>query len=740
MVLSVTGRSIYSICSHNMTSYYNTNLQHISEEIKRVDLLILLQVLKIRQKKEVVDGFQGLYVSDEEINSILEDTYPANDEDPHIQTIIERIAELEIEIEAKKVESMRRGITLNLPQLASIFGLTPLEIDVVLIGMAPEQDTKYERLYAYLHNDATKKQPSVDLVLSLLCNSKEEKLYARQYFDASAPLVKHHILQFIEAPEEWKKTLLSRFIKLDDRIINYILGFNQIDTKIEPFTELIQPQTDLEAIFLPEELKRKIDSIINCKELTDGTKCFLHGPYGVGKKTVAQCMCKELGMALLTVDIAYLANTDADFEAVISRSFREAKLQDSAIFLAHFERIISEDTKNVLYKNILVNALENCSGIVFIASEQPLEPAVELPKGIFDIEIPIPDYAMRKTIWGQYLTGKNSEEDVSALANKFKFTAGQIKDAIVSAQKLAVLHGREDITLEDLYNGCRAQSNQKLSALAKRIKPKYSWDDLILPKEKKEQLKEVKNYIKNKGVVYHDWGFDDKLSLGKGLNILFSGASGTGKTMAAEVIASELKLDLYKIDLSMVVSKYIGETEKNLNRIFKEAEQSNAILFFDEADALFGKRSEVRDSHDRYANIEISYLLQKMEENEGIVIMATNLSQNIDDAFMRRMHFTVEFPFPEEEYRYKIWRSLFPKEAPIAKDIEFEFLGKKFKLAGGNIKNIIVNAAFLAAEDSSVITMEHVIKAAKREFQKIGKVCSQSEFGKYYEVICRLEG
>jgi SpoVK/Ycf46/Vps4 family AAA+-type ATPase len=377
---------------------------------------------------------------------------------------------------------------------------------------------------------------------------------------------------------------------------------------------------------------------------------------------------------------------------------------------------------------------------VFIASEQPLELGGELPKEIFDIEIPVPDYAMRKTIWGQYLTGKNSEVDVSALANKFKFTVGQIKDAVVSAQKLAVLHERENITLQDLYNGCRAQSNQKLTALAKRIKPKYRWDDLILPKEKKEQLEEVKNYIKNKGVVYHDWGFDNKLSLGKGLDILFSGASGTGKTMAAEVIASKLGLDLYKIDLSMVVSKYIGETEKNLNRIFKEAEQSNAILFFDEADALFGKRSEVRDSHDRYANIEISYLLQKMEENEGIVIMATNLSQNIDDAFMRRMHFNVEFPFPEEEYRYKIWRSLFPKEAPIADDIEFEFLAKRFKLAGGNIKNIVVNAAFLAAEESGVIGMEHVIKAAKREFQKIGKVCSQSEFGKYHDLICRVEG
>ncbi|RZN38370.1 MAG: ATP-binding protein, partial [Methanophagales archaeon ANME-1-THS] len=465
--------------------------------------------------------------------------------------------------------------------------------------------------------------------------------------------------------------------------------------------------------------------------------CLLQGPYGAGKKMVAHGICKELGIPLLTVDLAALLTREADIEAVSSSVFREALLQDSAVYLEHFERLLSEDVKNPGYRDIVVKAFEDFRGLVFIASEAPFELGVNVQKRLVKLEIPVPDYGLRKQIWAKYLNGIVSDEEVSALATKFKFTGGQIKDAIASAEKLALLHERETLTLDELYEGCRTQSNQKLVMLATRIKPKYTWNDIVLPKDKLEQLKEVKNYITYKGVVYHDWGFDTKLSLGKGLNVLFSGPSGTGKTMAAEVIASELHLDLYKIDLSMVVSKYIGETEKNLSHIFKEAEQSNAILFFDEADALFGKRSEVRDSHDRYANIEISYLLQKMEENEGIVILATNLSQNIDDAFKRRMHFTIEFPFPEEEYRYKIWKSLFPKEAPRADDIDFEFLAKKLVIAGGNIKNIVVTAAFLAAEDSRVITMEHIIKATKREFQKIGKVCSPSEFGKYYELIGR---
>ena len=234
-------------------------------------------------------------------------------------------------------------------------------------------------------------------------------------------------------------------------------------------------------------------------------------------------------------------------------------------------------------------------------------------------------------------------------------------------------------------------------------------------------------------MVYQEWGFDQKLSLGKGLNALFAGPSGTGKTMSAEIMAGELGLDLYKIDLSTVVSKYIGETEKNLARIFEEAETSNAILFFDEADALFGRRSEVRDSHDRYANIEIGYLLQKMEEYQGAVILATNFRKNMDDAFVRRMHFTVEFPFPGEYDRRRIWEQVWPQGTPRSPDLNLEFMARRFEMAGGNIRNIALSAAFLAAADGRVITMPHLIRATRREYQKMGKVVTEGEFGAYAE-------
>ncbi len=249
------------------------------------------------------------------------------------------------------------------------------------------------------------------------------------------------------------------------------------------------------------------------------------------------------------------------------------------------------------------------------------------------------------------------------------------------------------------------------------------------------QLRDVCASEKYRQVVYATWGFDQRLTLGKGLNTLFCGSSGTGKTMAAGILAGELGLDLYKIDLSIVVSKYIGETEKQLSQVFREARSSNAILFFDEADALFGKRSEVKDAHDRYANVEVAYLLQKMEEYEGIVILATNFRKNMDDAFTRRMHHIVEFPFPDAEYRERIWKGIIPAGAPLAGDVDFGFLARQFELAGGNIRNVAVAAAFLAAEEGCPICMEHFIVATARELQKTGKLPSRSEFREYYELI-----
>lgn len=717
-----------------MPSYYETNIQYLLDELKKLDLLIQIKIARMGQKSQSEDMFKGLYISEEDVSSLLEGPSFAPQEDPDIQALADKMQDLEGLIEGKVSNSQEKDISLNLPHLKDLFSLTEFEFNAILICAIFELDTRYERLYAYLQDDLTRKYPSPGLILNLLCRSPEEMIAARQYFLADHPLIGEHILEYSNSGNGYP--LLSSWIKLNSNVLEYILGQEASSPGVQSQKSPAYGEKTLSDIFIPEELRCQLQNLLDHFRSSEGRKiCCLQGPYGAGKKAVAEFICDEMGAELLAIDLAAIAAETARFESLISSSFRDALLWGSAIYLDHFDALAPEEANCIYCRNIILKHLQSFQGIVFISSRERLDLGPRPQKDLFKIELPVPDYTSRKQIWQSLLGECLGEEVIDELATKFQFTAGQIKDALLVAENLAILNGRRDVLIDDIYDGCRAQSNQKLTSLARRIKPSYTWNDIVLPKDKIDQLKDVKNHVKHKGLVYHNWGFESKLSLGKGLNILFVGPSGTGKTMAAEVIAHDLDIDLYKIDLSTVVSKYIGETEKNLSRIFKESEQSNAMLFFDEADALFGKRSEVKDSHDRYANIEISYLLQKMEEHQGIVILASNLGSNIDDAFMRRMNFVIDFPFPEEDYRCRIWRGMMPEQAPVANDIDFEFLARRFKIAGGNIKSIVINAAFSAAEDSGTINMAHIINATRRELQKMGKAYCQSDFGKYYDLI-----
>ena len=269
--------------------------------------------------------------------------------------------------------------------------------------------------------------------------------------------------------------------------------------------------------------------------------------------------------------------------------------------------------------------------------------------------------------------------------------------------------------------GARQQGEVRIGLMATKIEPIHRWDDIVLPADAVQQLRELCDRVVHRERVLEEWGFACKLSLGRGVAALFSGPPGTGKTMAAEVVANALGLDLYRIDLAGVVSKWIGETEKNLDRIFAAADDANAILFFDEADALFGKRSEVTDSHDRYANVEVSYLLQKIEEYEGIAILATNTTDNLDEAFLRRLSSVIRFPFPDVEERLRIWAGIWPDATPLADDVEWQRLAREHSFSGAEIKNVALAAAFFAAEAGEAVTMNHVLHAVRREYEKAGK-------------------
>ncbi|MDF2726210.1 MAG: ATP-binding protein, partial [Paenibacillus sp.] len=307
-----------------------------------------------------------------------------------------------------------------------------------------------------------------------------------------------------------------------------------------------------------------------------------------------------------------------------------------------------------------------------------------------DTELPLPDETERAGLWSACAAERGitrEEGEWAALAAKFRFTPGQIRQALDDAAVLSRWLGQD--VPDVLQQACYRQLHHRLERKATRIEPRYSWNDIVLPEEQKTLLKNACNQIRYRAKVYGAWGFHKKLAYGKGLSMLYAGPPGTGKTMSAQVVANELGMELYKIDLSQVISKYIGETEKNLHEIFNEAQKSGAILFFDETDALFGKRSEVKEANDKYANIETAYLLQKMEEYEGISILATNLLNNIDEAFLRRLNYVIKFPFPDAEYREKLWRATFPRETPLADDVDFRWLAQKYEIAGGKSGKII---------------------------------------------------
>jgi hypothetical protein len=427
------------------------------------------------------------------------------------------------------------------------------------------------------------------------------------------------------------------------------------------------------------------------------------------------------GDGLATIDIMRIAR-------------REAILQGAAMLIVPAEAL--EGGSPAPQEPTLSWHAELCDHpypVFWLTHGRTAQPDDEPHEGhIATIAVSRPSYGQRLALWRGALGGCTLEEGASlpALAGRYRLSSQQIRAGARAAADMAWQRdaARPVITMHDLYAAARAQTGRDLDGFARRIVSRHGWEDLVLPADRLAQLHELCDQFKYRHVVYDEWGFGRQAALGRGLSALFSGPSGTGKTMAAEVIAGELELDLFKIDLSGVVSKYVGETEKNLSRIFDAARDSNAILFFDEADALFGKRTETRDAHDRYANIEVSYLLQKIEEYDGVAILTTNLRQNLDDAFLRRLQFSVEFPFPDEQARLRIWRQTIPAGAPLAPDVELEALAVRFKFSGGSIRNVLLTAAFLAAREGGIITMGHLLWAARREFQKLGKLVDEAQF------------
>ena len=709
---------------HNlMNNPLSLNLAYLQTHLLRLDLPLRLAVRRAQQAGfDPQNEFQGLYISEVELERYLtlapgmglwDSQYPLPEFDETYQTEHERIIRQIQDIEAN---AQANNEILHLDYLRRVFALSLDDFDILLLGLAPALDRRYERLYGFLQDDVTKREPTVNLILNLLGQNWSRRTEILNRLTDTAPLLKYGFVQLTLDASSPTNPMSRQILNADPRIVTYVQGLDTLPQKWQTFLRTYAPTQTLDDLVLADETRQRLRQLMR-DELA---LFYFSGGYGSGKRAIAQALAYENNYAVLEVDAAALKTEfGREIHDYFALAWREGILRQAILFISRWETLLDEDKRP---PHLIWEAMLNYPYPVIISARAPWEAfGTHRQRPMLRLELNVPDYQYRLQHWQFYL----SETKISPaeLAYKFKLTGGQIRDAVHTAYDLAAWRGEATPTLTDLYAGSRAQSNRNLSELAVKISPRYAWEQLILPPDPLQQLHEVSDRMQHAVTVYESWGFEGGSANARGLVVLFAGPSGTGKTMAAEVIAHELGLEIFKIDLSSVVSKYIGETEKNLAKIFDEAAQSNAILFFDEADALFGKRTEVSDSHDRYANIEVGYLLQRLETYDGIGVLATNLRQNIDEAFTRRMDFLVDFPFPEEVYRERIWQVSYPANAPLGTDVDFRTLAARFRLSGGNIRNAVLASAFLAAADNSpTINMRHVMQGVRREYQKMGKL------------------
>jgi len=727
---------------------------------RRLDLLLATAVAAARQRfgpEAAADAFRGLYLTAEQVERAL--ATPAGQ--PLVGSAPPVVPEtMEDTVPppswAELVDDNPRWRWLR-----DTHELSDIELDVVLLALGPDVDRRYEQLYGFLQDDVSLRRPTVSLALDLLTNTPQDRLHSLEVFGAEAPLVRHRLISLRTDGDG--VPLIAHRIALDDQITAALLQLNSLDRRLATFCRTILPSRDpaeqpgdetADALSRTNEHGRdpaddRLGALIRLTRQATGRHplrlCF-SGPPGSGRLRIAMGIGERLHVPLLVVATPAMVGDGADPTERLALLFREATLRGCIVYLDDADCLLPASAGPG--RQALTRALHSFEGVVVLGTRERWAPWAQEPLGVLDVPFSLPPAHRRRALWRRAVASAGADPDavdVDALGDRFRLSSSQIADAARTAAVAARLRvagaytsaddgarangdrpGPTPIATADLFAAARSQSGHQLSAFARRVPVTYGWDDLVLPADVMDQLRELVARVEHRARVMDEWGFDAKLSGGKGISALFAGPPGTGKTMAAQVIAGALGLDLFAIDLSAVVSKYIGETEKNLERVFRAAADSDAILFFDEADALFGKRSEVRDSHDRYANMEIAYLLQRMEQYDGLAILATNLRSHLDEAFTRRLQSIVEFPFPDLAERRRIWQACLPRQTPLSPDVDLEAMAHH-RLAGGNIKNVLLGAAFLAAARGLPVGREHLLEATRREHQKMGKVVVDTE-------------
>ena len=580
-------------------------------------------------------------------------------------------------------------------RLSELFGLSTFERALLLLCAGVEMDSRLAAQCGESQGHPPRAFATFGLAMAAL---------PEPHWTALTPSRPLRRLRLIEV--EPGHSLTTAPLRIDERILHYLAGVNLPDARLQ---SLIRPSPF--PLWIAGEHKAVAAQAVRVFENDSQQDPILHlcGDDPQGQEDAAALAAWTAGWQLFTIRAEDLPAPGSDLEQIALLWQREALLLPAVLLLRCGSAGLAPSARHLV---------ERIPGLLFVSSAEPLR--IDRAFLRFDVDKPQP--AEQKRLWEQALDSAVAacNGTLDALSQQFRLSA----KTIFSTGALA---GSEQASVrpEDLWDVCRSLSRPRLEDLAQRLVPMAEWEDLVLPELQIQTLRHLASQVRHRMKVYETWGFSAKGRRGLGVSALFAGESGTGKTLAAEVLARELALDLYRIDLSAVVSKYIGETEKNLKQVFDAAEEGGVLLLFDEADALFGKRGDVKDSHDRYANIEVSYLLQRMEAYQGLAILTTNLKTALDKAFQRRLRFTVSFPFPDAAQRHAIWSRIFPADTPT-QGLDPGKLSQ-LNVAGGNIRNIALNAAFLAAESGTPVTMSHLMQAARLEAQKIERPLSEAE-------------
>ncbi len=616
---------------------------------------------------------------------------------------------------------------LPLEYLAQVASLDDFDYHCLCLALLTDLDPRFERVWGFMADDLACRRPTMHLLLRSYTAEASLSLLARLQLPGP-------VQRLLYRPPAASLPPLSATAELEPRVRRFLLG------EVRPSAE--EQQAHYYSYLPPPERFCPIPSAAGVQAAleqvyarVDGqqtTLIQLFGPDGAGKKLHARRYAALGGQGILALDVAALA-AEEEQEDHLRAFCLELMISQGLPALTHLDEWLEAAGDSPAAWQWLSSLIGRLSGfalsVLLLWRTRRKLSGLMPPLSFYDIEVPPPDGQERLALWQALLpegTGIG-EEALSALAGKFALTPGQIAGAVADALRTMEEGGLSAATL----TACsRRQLLHTLERHARPVATIFSWDDLILPAEPKMLLRRAVDQARYRQTVMEDWGFARKLPYGRGMALVFYGPSGTGKTMAAQVMAGDLGLELYKVDLSCVVSKYIGETEQNLRLVFDEAQKGQAVLFFDEADSLFGKRTEVKDSHDKNANMEVSFLLQKLEEHDGIVVLSTNFMQNIDNAFRRRVHYMIEFTQPDEAQRLLLWQSMLPEGAPT-KRLDYAYLAKNFELTGANIKSIVVSAAYDAAAKGEAISMAHIITALRIESKKLGSLLTAADFGNY---------